>query len=116
MHPVVFKIMNFLVSFCAFEIAGLLLFTWIRKTFTKNNTSNKKDWSILKGLIERFMLLLGFIAGIPTIIVFFGAIKIGTRLKESNDSSISNDYFLIGNIVSAIVVLFEYLCYQFLTN
>jgi hypothetical protein len=118
MHPTIFKVICFIVSFCSLEILALFLFKWIRNTFTKREVKKeqKADWSVLKGLIERCMLLLGFVASIPTIVVFFGAIKLGTRFKESNDSKISNDYFLIGNVISAIVVLLEYLLFQLLSK
>jgi hypothetical protein len=118
MQPTIFKIICFLAAFCMLEIIAIFIFKWIRNTFAKkeNNTTQKADWSVLKGLVERGMLLLGFVAAIPTIVVFFGAIKLGTRLKESSDSRISNDYFLIGNIASAIVVLLEYLLFQLLSK
>jgi hypothetical protein len=118
MQPTIFKIICFVVSFCTLEIISIFIFKWIRNTFSKkeHNTIQKADWSVLKGLIERGMLLLGFVAAIPTIVVFFGAIKLGTRLKESSDSRISNDYFLIGNITSAIIVLLEYLLFQLLSK
>lgn len=118
MQPTISKIIYFLVSFCMLEIIAIFIFKWIRNTFANKeaNTIQKADWSVLKGLIERSMLLLGFVATIPTIVVFFGAIKLGTRLKESSDSRISNDYFLIGNITSAIVVLLEYLLFQLLSK
>ena len=118
MQPTIFKIICFIISFCVLEIISIFIFKWIRNTFAKkeSNTTQKADWSVLKGLIERGMLLLGFVATIPTVIVFFGAIKLGTRFKESNDTKISNDYFLIGNITSAIVVLLEFLLFQLLSK
>jgi hypothetical protein len=118
MQPIIFKIICFVISFCILEILAIFLFKWIRNTFAKNsnNTNQKADWSVLKGLIERGMLLLGFVAAIPTVIVFFGAIKLGTRFKEANDTKISNDYFLIGNVASAIVVLLEYFLFQLLSK
>jgi hypothetical protein len=111
MYLAIFNIICFVLALSTGEIIAFFLFTWVRKKFSGGK---KVDWSILKGLIERLMLLLGFVAAIPTVIVFFGAIKLGTRLKESNDSPISNDYFLIGNILSAIIVLLEYVFFQLL--
>jgi hypothetical protein len=111
MYLAIFNIICFVLAFSTGEIIAFFLFSWVRNKFSGGK---KIDWSILKGLIERLMLLLGFVAAIPTVIVFFGAIKLGTRLKESNDSPISNDYFLIGNILSAIIVLLEYLFFQLL--
>ena len=118
MPPTIFKVICFVLSFCSLEVFALFLFKWVRNTFIKTDIKKeqKADWSVLKGLIERCMLLLGFVASIPTIIVFFGAIKLGTRFKESTDSKISNDYFLIGNVMSAIVVLLEYLFFQLISK
>ncbi len=100
-----------MLAFCVGEIFAFGLFFLIRKKFSNGN---KQIWSILKGIIERFMLLLGFVAAIPAVVAFFGAIKLGTRLKESADSPISNDYFLLGNSISVIIVLLDYLIFQLL--
>ena len=118
MQPTMYKIMYCIISFVILEFVAIFLFKWIRKTFsnTENNTKQKANWSVLKGLLERGMLLLAFIAAVPTVIVFFGAIKLGTRFKETEETKISNDYFLVGNITSAIVVLLEYFLYQLLSK
>ncbi len=48
-------------------------------------------------------------------IIFFGAIKLGTRLHEDNQNKISNDYFLIGNMISVGAVLgYQYVYFQFM--
>jgi hypothetical protein len=41
--------------------------------------------------------------GIGHALVFFGALKFGTRIKV--DDKVSNDYFLIGNLVSVGLVI-----------
>ena len=118
MYPTIYKIAIFLVTFIVMELFALYFFGFVKNKFTKvEKPSNKeKDSSAIKGILERFMLLIGFIAGIPTIVVFFGAIKIGTRLKETNDNKISNDYFLIGNALSASLAIIEYLIYGIATT
>lgn len=90
MHPIIFKVVCFVFSFCMLELLALFLFKWIRNTFASVESKKVQgtNWSVLKGLIERCMLLLGFVANIPPIIVFFGAIKLGTRLKEFSDTKI----------------------------
>ncbi len=71
--------------------------------------------SILKGFIERLILFFGLIMGYPNMIIFFGAIKLGTRLHEDNQNKISNDYFLIGNMISVGAVLgYQYVYFQFM--
>ncbi len=68
-------------------------------------TLNLKD--VLKGILERIVLIVGLMAGYPHVITAFGALKIGTRIKQ-DESRVSNDYFLIGNLISilsAIIVV-----------
>ncbi len=57
--------------------------------------------SWFKGLIERLFLVFMLLAGFEgAAIVVFGAIKLGTRLDNDKDTKVSNDYFLIGNLLS----------------
>lgn len=49
----------------------------------------------------------------PQRLAFFGSIKITTRLKD--DDKISNDYFLVGNIASVLMVIAYYLPSQHFT-
>jgi hypothetical protein len=108
------KIIKFILSFSAGEVIAVMAFMVIKRKLAPE--TNFTDKSLPKGLLERLMLLSGFILTIPTIIVFFGAIKLGTRLKTDEKERISNDYFLIGNAVSAIIALLEYAIYLFLIN
>ena len=104
------KIVAFAIAFIAGEIISLFVFLLLRKKYEKNNP--KKIASIVKGIVERFAILLGLVASIPTIIIFFSAVKLGTRLKEQQESAISNDYFLIGNMTSIIIAVSQFLTYQ----
>jgi hypothetical protein len=104
------KIIWFAVAFIAGEIISLVVFYMLRKKYEKNNT--KTFISVIKGQLERFAILMGLVASIPTIIIFFSAIKLGTRLKEQQESAVSNDYFLIGNMVSIIIAVSQFLTYQ----
>ena len=70
MHTTMDKIFHFLLAFVVLEVLSILLFKFIKKLFVKNNRDikvKKSYYSYLKGTIERFMLVIGFIAGIPTI-------------------------------------------------
>jgi hypothetical protein len=109
------KIIKFTLSFSGGEVIALVAFIVIKsKLATETNFTNR---GFLKGLLERLLLLLGFVLAIPTIVVFFGAIKLGTRLKADEKEKISNDYFLVGNVVSAMIALLEYAIYiLLLTN
>jgi len=66
-----------------------------KKTNTKNNLI-----AVLKGLLERIFLTFSLISNLTAVIIFFGAIKIATRISEGKESRISNDQFLVGNIIS----------------
>lgn len=103
------KILWFAAAFATGEIFALLIFYFIRKKFETVKT--KPIRSILKGSLERFAILLGLASNLPVIIIFFSAIKLGTRIKEQQESKVSNDYFLVGNIVSIIIAIAEYLIY-----
>ncbi len=63
---------------------------------------NLKD--VLKGILERLVIIIGLIAGYPQTIVAFGALKIGTRIKGDIDK-VSNDYFLVGNLISILAAV-----------
>lgn len=59
----------------------------------------------IKGHFERGMLVLGLAAGFPQILIAFGALKIGTFFKDQDNAKISNDYYLIGNVVSISIAI-----------
>lgn len=59
--------------------------------------------SAFKGVLERLMLFVALHYQLGTILVAFGALKLGTRLKDENVNSISNDYFLVGNFSSILI-------------
>jgi hypothetical protein len=103
------KILYFAIAFLGGEILALLIFYFIRSKYEIKST--KTGSSIAKGMLERFAILLGLVASLPTIIVFFGALKLGTRFKEQ-DSKISNDYFLVGNVISISIAISQFLIYQ----
>lgn len=62
--------------------------------------------STFKGFLERFTISIGLILGLASILIVFGAIKLGTRFKDDQD--IKNDYFLIGNFSSILIAIFYY--------
>ncbi len=58
---------------------------------------------MLLGVLERLFLYVGLMQGFGQTLILFGALKIGARLKNEKDK-ISNDYFLVGNLVSVLLV------------
>jgi len=98
-----------LLIFAALECAALAVFKLIRQKLgpvsqPQEENGLRKASPVLKGLLERLMLTSGLLLGYPTVLVVFGALKVATRLRDSNDNNISNDYFLVGNLCSLIFV------------
>ena len=59
--------------------------------------------------MERLIMATCLAIGVVPILIVFGALKIGTRLK-SPDNKIQNDYFLIGNLSSIFIsVIYVYI-------
>lgn len=61
--------------------------------------------SILKGMLERIVILTALIHGYPQILIAFAAMKLGTRLHEEQNTGISNTYFLSGNLISMLLAM-----------
>ncbi len=104
------KTLLFILIFLCAELLALLIFYLVRKKYDPNNTSWKN--SLFKGILERFILFLGLVSQINTILIFFGALKLGTRLKEQQETKISNDYFLVGNLLSVTIAISNYLFFN----
>jgi hypothetical protein len=106
------SIMHFLAAFAPGELLAIFIFNMVRKKLAGKGINN--SGAIFKGILERFMVVVGLAMAIQSIITLFGAIKIGTRLKDANQEKISNDYFLIGNFISITIALMEYLLFTLL--
>ncbi len=85
------QIKLFIIIFCSGELLAFGIFYLIRKYFQPDSSHS------IISIMERVPLMLGLINNFSSILAFFGAIKIATRLKETNEDKITNDYFLIGN-------------------
>ncbi|MFN8310156.1 MAG: hypothetical protein U0T73_09365 [Chitinophagales bacterium] len=105
------SIATYAALFAAQELIALPLFYGIRKYYSAQSevTQNKWLYSVLKGVLERFVLYIGFINELPGVVTFFGAVKLGTRLDDDKKSRVSNDYFLVGNLTSILLVTATYL-------
>lgn len=101
-------ILNFSGIYIASEILAYFIFRGVRKFYLGSNGSNRPMWN---GIIERLFLYLCLLSGIYHGLVLFGALKIGTRIK-TEENKISNDYFLIGNMISVGIVLLVVNLYQ----
>lgn len=100
--------MNYLWAVLVFsggEIIGLMLFALLKKYIGPPIKSRANKTSTIKGILERLTMLIGLIHGFPQILIAFGAIKLGTRLHEEKECEISNNYFLIGNLISILLAM-----------
>lgn len=100
-------------------ITVYIVFFFIKKLFypKKEDTSNSvpqldyKD--SLKGTIERIVITFALMNNIPHALIFFGAVKMGTRLKTETNSDDYNDFFLIGNLSSiGISILYAHVLFD----
>ena len=57
----------------------------------------------MKGILERAFISFSLLVGYPQVLTLFAALKIATRIKD--ESKISNDYYLIGNLVSVSLAI-----------
>lgn len=94
-----------IIVYVVMELIATLIFTALNKLI--GPASYKLiNWSaLLKGIIERITLITGLMYAFPQIIIAFAALKLGTRLREEQESKISNDYFLLGNMISLLLAM-----------
>lgn len=99
-----------LITISAILIGEIVLFAifWLLGMY-KNTRLKANLKSVAKGLFERGFLTLTFWLNFPVALVFFSALKLGTRLDEESQSKYSNDQFLIGNMLSVLVAIIYYL-------
>ena len=87
------------------EILAISVFTILRRSVAGAAVFKKPDIETFKGILERLVLFTGLTGGYSTVLVMFGALKLGTRLHDENDKNVSNNYFLIGNLLSAFIAI-----------
>ena len=89
-----------LLIFVVGEMLSFLIFTVVKKQLGPPKSSPAIRGSTAKGIVERAVMLTGLLHGFPQILIAFGALKLGTRLHEEKQDEISNNYFLLGNLIS----------------
>ena len=106
-----------LVWFCVYVVIAELivhvLFNLLSKTFESLENKKLDRRGIFKGILERIFLSVSLIVGIHQSLILFGALKIATRIKVE-DNKVSNDFFLVGNIVSVLLSISYYLFFNYL--
>ena len=94
-----------LIVFICQEFVGLIIFPILNKCLGPEGIKALDPKSILKGILERLVLLIALIHNYPQILIAFAAMKLGTRLHEEQDTVISNEYFLVGNLTSILIAM-----------
>lgn len=49
--------------------------------------------------------MAGLVNGFPDILALFGALKLGTRLRQKQNDKDFNNYYLVGNLVSVLFAI-----------
>lgn len=89
----------------AVEVVAIGIYYLIGRWNRGKTGKNKITFtSVMKGLLERAFLTFALVVDIPHALTAFAALKIATRIKD--DHKISNDFYLIGNIVSISQAIF----------
>lgn len=94
-----------IIVFICQELVGLVIFPILNKYLGPQNIRTWDLRGILKGILERFVLVVALIHGYPQMLIAFGAMKLGTRLHEETGSEISNSFFLVGNLFSILLAM-----------
>ena len=101
------KLLLIPIVFLLFEILLTLLF-YIMVPGTKKNDINGR--SIIKGIVERIFLIIALVNGYSQALALFGVLKGATRLSNKDEIDPRyNDYYLVGNLTSAMsAMIFVY--------
>lgn len=96
-------------------IAGILFFFVRRwaKAQEKHEAQHKLfgiSPMLFKGVLERILIYVGLLSSFPQVLIVLGALKVATRIKY--EDHISNDYFLIGNLLSITIAIATYDLFQ----
>jgi hypothetical protein len=102
---------SFIVFYLISELLAYFIFRLVRKKYLKDYGSRRPMWN---GIIERIFIYLCLISGVYHGLTLFGALKIGTRIKV-DENKISNDYFLIGNLISVGLALLTFQLFKYWT-
>lgn len=103
---------NVALIFIGILIAGEVLihflFFLVSKFIGKGNKDKIDRTSVLKGILERMFVVVSFFYAFTSALTLLGALKIATRIKDTEDK-VSNDFFVIGNLISILFGIAYYL-------
>ena len=92
------------------EAFATLLFWVVSKIFHGREGAKISRRSVFKGMVERMFIFFSLIYNLPHALTVLGALKIATRIKDEN--KISNDYFLVGNLLSISLAIAYFIIWQ----
>jgi hypothetical protein len=90
------------------ELVIHFLFFLLSKLFGKDKKDKINGISIFKGILERTFILVSFHFNMTSALTLLGALKIATRIKDTEDR-VSNDFFLVGNLISVLFGIAYYI-------
>tara|TARA_Y100001972_G_scaffold128821_1_gene191973 strand:+ start:5958 stop:6299 length:342 start_codon:yes stop_codon:yes gene_type:complete len=99
----------FLVILVAGELVTNLFFFILIKIMNRGRMSFS---GAIRGTFERLFLFFAMVNDIFHALTLFGALKIATHIKD--DDRVSNDYFLIGNLISVSAAIGYFILYNIL--
>ncbi|MDN5216747.1 hypothetical protein QQ020_32050 [Fulvivirgaceae bacterium BMA12] len=103
------SVLTFIIIFVAGEVIATAIY-FLVGVLGKEKGAKLSGLGILKGGLERIFLFLSLTNGFPQSLIVFGTLKIATRFKK--ESKISNDYFLIGNLISLMLGISYYMIWN----
>lgn len=98
-------LLKFIIIFTSGEFIASEIFAIVRYYYQQPRRITWPIGSVFKGVLERLVMFVGLWIGFAHILTLFGALKIGTRLDSDKSQRVSNDYFLVGNLLSVFLVL-----------
>jgi hypothetical protein len=101
-------ILTSILVLIAGEVLIHIVFFLLSKFVGKENKDKINGTSILKGLLERTFVVVSLFYAFTSAMTLLGALKIATRIKDTEDK-ISNDFFLMGNLVSILFGIVYYI-------
>lgn len=102
-----------LILWVTMEFIVNMIFYFLNASLFKTQDNMKQGLiirDVIKGSLERSLIMVGLLNNYPQVITAFAALKIGTRIND-NEHKISNDYFLLGNIISLLAAIYLVVIY-----
>lgn len=91
-----------IVIILASELVAIFCF-WLLSGLNPSKTRTISGRGVMKGIAERAFIAFSLVNGLPHSLTLFAALKIATRIRD--DDHISNDFYLLGNILSITLAI-----------